>query len=1574
MAADGRIVIDVILESGEVARGVADINNQLGGMDSGGQKAASGIGKIVTALGLVALASKGIDMVKQSLSGAISRFDTLAGFPVVLSQMGFSAEESSAAINRLSEGIQGLPTTLDDVAKTAKGIAVMTGDLEGATDITLALNNAFLASGSSSADASRGLLQYTQMLSKGSVDMMSWRTLQETMGVALNDTAKAFGFAGASAQNDLYAALKDGDITFDQFNAKLIELSAGTNGFAERALTSSAGIATSFGNLRNAMVVGIANMITTFNNLTKEVTGKDIAANLDGMKVIVKNVFKAMNTAIESAAPIVKAFAAVIMAAIPVVQALTPAIIGLASAYAAYTIINTVVTAVKASNAVLAIAQASTAALTVVTRAQIASQIQSATATTAVTAATIAQTGAISLSTLAIGVMTGRIGLATAATVIKTAATYALGAAVKFLMGPIGWITAGIALLVTGVIAVVKWFNRSTEEGEKLAATTTALADSTSALNESTGSSASAHEKNQRGIQASAEASGSLVTKIEELMAVEKRSGAQTKELNSYVSSLNGAVDGLSLAYDKESNSLSLSSEQIAAKITLMKEKETLMAGEERFLEIAREQAEVEMQKADINALQEEWNQKKADGTVKTREAKDALAELDVQEKALTETGVALAEQRVATEAQVTASIEAVAVATENSVVDQVASYDFLKDHQQAIVDAMKATWEDYKAQATNMFDVLSEKSEVSVSKMTKNLEENQRIMGEWATNIAKLAERGIDEGLLNTLREAGPESAGHVKAIVNSSDAELEKLSTAFSKGGDVATKALNTSLDAGKDSVMSAVGHMVTETGTSLAQAIKAANFGEIGTAIPEGMAGGVEDGTPDAVNASKKMANDTTKAAEDALGVKSPSRVFKEIGTNITQGLVLGIDGGAASVVAAIQKMLQTVQTDSSKSLKNIVKSYDASIKEIETALSKLAEIMQKAMKLMLDKLNAGSVLQVKAMADLAKDLTSPFKNTPTQFEGVGKDAMAGFNRGIKSGEAQVMATARLVADSVATTMRKALDIHSPSRVLFDIGKWAGIGLADGMKSAGAINEKVVLGLGQVIKAATTQNEKDILKIGAEAEKARTAVQVDYAKRRAELARKTGQSALSAIKTKKDKKGKIIRTGEANAYKIRAEASHKLEKLNEDENIALTKINNKAVNDMMKKSTELDKKRLESIKLFIQDKKSLEELTLIDEAVLWEKSISLFKKGTKERVDAQKAHKTALDAVNKEILSINDSYSKEMKAIMDATMKQEKEWTDAYDKEFEDRKKSLMSFAGTFDEFKVELDRTANELMENLKGQVDAFKLWQSEFDKLSSSGIDGEILAELSALGVKALPELVALNSMTKEQLTQYSELFREKSALARTQTEKELEGTKKDMDRKILELRQVAEGQLNKLQTEWMLKIKNLTSTTASELSTLRQIGIDAGTGLLQGLASMEGPLVDKARAIADAIKAEMASALDIHSPSRWMRDFIAGNMAKGFDVGVDKNKTMLTNSAKRMTDYMKPDFVNTKRGARVGFDLAGKRSMQSINSSSNSNYDIDKSRTMHNQVTVQSQDEKATYERMMRKFAFEFGI
>lgn len=256
--------------------------------------ATSSVKNLATSLGLVAVAGKAFSVVKDSIGGAIDRFDTLNKYPVVMDALGYSARDVARSSKLMQKGIDGLPTSLQDITSVAQQLAPLTGSATKASKSALALNNAFLASGASVADTSRGLQQYTQMLSTGKVDMMSYRTLMETMPIALRKVANAFGFTGKSAEQDLYNALQSGQISVDQLNDKFIELNKGQNGFAQLAKKNSAGIATSFANLKASVVKNLGNMLTAINNGFSKAGFGSIAQVLDNMKVGINGAFTAI--------------------------------------------------------------------------------------------------------------------------------------------------------------------------------------------------------------------------------------------------------------------------------------------------------------------------------------------------------------------------------------------------------------------------------------------------------------------------------------------------------------------------------------------------------------------------------------------------------------------------------------------------------------------------------------------------------------------------------------------------------------------------------------------------------------------------------------------------------------------------------------------------------------------------------------------------------------------------------------------------------------------------------------------------------------------------------------------------------------------------------------------------------------------------------------------------------------------------------------------------------------------------------------------------------------------------------
>lgn len=269
--------------------------------ESATTSATSSVKNFATSLGLVAVASKAFSVVKDSIGGAIDRFDTLNKYPVVMDALGYSARDVARSSKLMQKGIDGLPTSLQDITSVAQQLAPLTGSATKASESALALNNAFLASGASVADTSRGLQQYTQMLSTGKVDMMSYRTLMETMPIALRKVANAFGFTGKSAEQDLFNALQSGKISVDQLNDKFIELNKGQNGFAQLAKKNSAGIATSFANLKASVVKNLGNMLTAINNGFSKAGFGSIAQVLDNMKVGINGAFTAITPIVTQA-------------------------------------------------------------------------------------------------------------------------------------------------------------------------------------------------------------------------------------------------------------------------------------------------------------------------------------------------------------------------------------------------------------------------------------------------------------------------------------------------------------------------------------------------------------------------------------------------------------------------------------------------------------------------------------------------------------------------------------------------------------------------------------------------------------------------------------------------------------------------------------------------------------------------------------------------------------------------------------------------------------------------------------------------------------------------------------------------------------------------------------------------------------------------------------------------------------------------------------------------------------------------------------------------------------------------
>lgn len=992
--ADGKVTIIVDVDGNKVKV----LNDELDKTAQKGDKGSSSLKKFAVGSAVFQLAAKGAELLGEALGSAIQRFDTLESYPRVMQAMGHSTEDVTRSTKKLANGIEGLPTTLNEVVGTAQRLTSITGDINKSTDLTLALNNAFLASGSSSADASRGLQQFSQMLSAGKVDMQSWKTLQETMPYALQKTAESFGFAGQSAQNDFYTALKEGRITFDQFSSKLVELNGGVGGFAELAKSNSKGIQTSFGNLKNAIVKGVANTIKALDDLTKAATGKTIAENFDALKVIINAAFGVIVNVIKASTPVFQTLFSILGTGISVISSLTPVIIGLVTALVTARAATQAVKTTKDLISAWKTFKTTAAGAIQIINLMTAAQATCGTVTKAQMVANLANNGALTASNLLYGVLTGAISLQTAATTAATAATTAFKAALTTLTGPIGWVVAGIGLAVGAIVGLWQWLTAESEETKRLKSEQEELVKSTDQLTDSVKQSAKERQKNLESVKGNTESYQKLADEIVQLSQKTNKTAADKKNLKKKIDALNASVSGLNLAYDKNSDSLSHNSDEIKARISAMEAESTWEASQKNLLDIEQKRAEIGEQLKQIAEQRNKWNE---ESNVSDSVRKEKLQELNDKETELKNTQTELQTEYEKTSQVQQAASEAMAAAAESGSNRQVVAYENMSKAQQKAIDDMRTKYNELLETTTNMFDQIKFKSAISVDEMIANLQKNQEAVDNWATNLNTLAERGVNEGILAKLKAMGPEGSLYVQELVNASDEKLASLNEVFSKGGESAMKGLTAGMDTGALGITDQIKAMIQGQASSLKEEIEAADFSSLGKEIPNGVSEGIEQGAATAGTAAIDMATKTKEAFTGEMDIHSPSRVFNEYGGFITDGLAEGIDNGANS--------------------------------------------------------------PINAVTALAGQIGAPFNGIHYQFVSIGEMAMAGLNAGLSNGAGSVLSTANSIAERVKATIKSALDIHSPSRVMRDeVGRFIPQGIAVGIDADAGVVKKSMLRL--------------------------------------------------------------------------------------------------------------------------------------------------------------------------------------------------------------------------------------------------------------------------------------------------------------------------------------------------------------------------------------------------------------------------------------------------------------------------------------------------------------------------------
>ncbi len=243
--------------------------------------------------------------------------------------------------------------------------------------------------------------------------------------------------------------------------------------------------------------------------------------------------------------------------------------------------------------------------------------------------------------------------------------------------------------------------------------------------------------------------------------------------------------------------------------------------------------------------------------------------------------------------------------------------------------------------------------------------------------------------------------------------------------------------------------------------------------------------------------------------------------------------------------------------------------------------------------------------------------------------------------------------------------------------------------------------------------------------------------------------------------------------------------------------------------------------------------------------------------------------------DLVAAHEEYQRRVAEVNDKLIEDERRVQAEYEKMLDDRARALRDFVGLFDEV-TSKDVSGEQLLKNLRGQVEAFENWQENIADLAAKGVDEGLIDELRQMGPKAGPEIAALNTLTDKQLQEYVALWRTKNQKARQEAVNQLQQQREEMQQKLMEIRQAANEQLELYRAEWEKKNAEIRKNAEEELKRIQdkfnetaEAGTKQGMKLIlnfaQGMESQFDRLrqaVEEARAIAAELDPTMR-----HSPS-----------------------------------------------------------------------------------------------------------
>lgn len=264
------------------------------------------------------------------------------------------------------------------------------------------------------------------------------------------------------------------------------------------------------------------------------------------------------------------------------------------------------------------------------------------------------------------------------------------------------------------------------------------------------------------------------------------------------------------------------------------------------------------------------------------------------------------------------------------------------------------------------IFDEIKTNSEVTGAQLISNLQGQVNAFADWSEDIKELAGKGIDEGLLEELRQMGPRAASEIAALNTLSEQELQKYNELWKEKNALAKEQAVSELEGLKSETTTKIEELHHNTanqlellrvewiakmkgissGTTTEFDVLAATMPEMGNNIIDGLIAGLDEKTGELIGKAKQIADTIRETIQSALDIHSPSRVTTWMGEMIGDGLIKGMQNSIAGIEVMSREMahastssLQQPSINNSKSYQNTINiSAGGSANEIARAVER------------------------------------------------------------------------------------------------------------------------------------------------------------------------------------------------------------------------------------------------------------------------------------------------------------------------------------------------------------------------------------------------------------------------------------------------------------------------------------------------------------------------------------------------------------------------------------------------------------------------------------------------------------